>query len=250
MLTDSLWHIYPTAGIQTLAISQDLNERLLQGLGRSDVPALRGCTRMLGYAWGYYPGATIPRSEATDFIIRRARAASPAHKLPVVCLGTPTNVAAAIAQAPDIVPHLRVYLLGAQYQNGAWNKNEFNVRNDLNAVDLLLNTPALDLWVMPISTARPLTFGREETLARLESCDAPLCELLARRWDEVHAGATWIMWDLALVAAIIQPELARARRVRVPPEHGRHKVWVYTQLEVEAVRALFWTAFAAWQAGE
>lgn len=244
LLTDSHWHHYPTDSIQTLAISQGLNEMLKTKAGRFDLPTLRGCDRMLGYAWGYYPGAPVPQSPASRFIIEQAKRASPKDKLNVICLGPSTNVASALAQAPEIGPNLRVYLLGARYdaKRKAWNKNEFNVRNDLNAFDLLLNRPEVELWVMPASTAEALVFDRTTTLPRLERCPTRLCERLASRWAEVQAGTEWIMWDLALVAAILKPELAKARQLSAPPENLRKKLWVYTEIDADAMRADFWAA--------
>jgi inosine-uridine nucleoside N-ribohydrolase len=205
---------------------------------------------MLGYAWGYYEGAPIPRSPATQFIIDHARKASPDNKLNVVCLGASTNVAAAIARAPEIAPNLRVYLLGAQYdaKNKAWDKNEFNIRNDLNAFDLLLNNEEVELWVMPANTARALTFDRLKTLRQLSTCTTPLCNQLRNRWEQVQAGQNWIMWDLALIQALLTPDLATHKDVRTPPENTKRKIQVYTEINAPAMEKEFWQSLISWQA--
>lgn len=249
LLTDPYWNSYPTDSINTLEISQALNEQLAGKSGNWMLPTLRGCDRMLGFAWGFYPGAPIPTSPATRFIIDKAQKASPDAKLNVICLGTSTNVAAAIATAPEIATNLRVYLLGAQYdqKQKVWNKNEFNIRNDLNAFDLLLNTEALELWIMPANIARALTFQRKQTFQQMIKCKTPLCDRLAARWAEVNAGTERIMWDLALVEAILHPDLADYKSVKTPPENTRRKVKVYTSISAQAMEADFWEALLKWQ---
>ncbi|MEQ8705443.1 MAG: nucleoside hydrolase [Phaeodactylibacter sp.] len=250
LLTDPYWNSYPTDSINTLEISQGLNEQLKAECGQWMLPALSGCDQMLGFAWGYYPGAPVPSSPATRFIIEQARKASPDAKLPVICLGASTNVAAALAVAPEIAGNLKVYLLGARYdaKTKAWDKNEFNIRNDLNAFDLLLNHKDLELWVMPANVARALTFQRAATFQQIKSCSTPLCRRLTSRWEEVGAGTSWIMWDLALIEAVIHPEFATSKSVRTPPENTRRRVKVYTQINAPAMEANFWEALLSWQA--
>jgi purine nucleosidase len=247
LLTDSLWHIYPTEGIQTMAISQQLNEVILTGMGRLDLPHPRGCDRMVGYAWGYYEGAPIPESPAVDFLIEQARRASPEAKLNVWVLGPATNLAAALRRAPELSTHVRAYLLGMRYdpQQQGWDKNEFNARNDLNALDLLLSDSALELIVMPANTAQALTFDHAEALQQLDRYDHPTAQLLRRRWAEVDAGASWVMWDLALVSAALHPEWAELETVPAPPENGRRSIGVYTAIDAAAMRRDFWRVLAA-----
>lgn len=250
LLTDPNWNSYSTENINTLEISQELNEQLAGKSGNWMLPTLRGCDRMLGFAWGFYPGAPIPTSPATRFIIDKAKKASPDSKLNVICLGASTNVAAAIATVPEIAANLRVYLLGAQYdqKQKVWNKNEFNIRNDLNAFDLLLNTEGLELWIMPANVAKALTFQRKQTSQQITKCKTPLCDRLAARWAEVNAGTSWIMWDLALVQAIITPGLVTTKKVKTPPENTRRKIQVYTQINAPAMETEFWQSLLQWQA--
>ncbi|HKK77182.1 MAG TPA: nucleoside hydrolase [Saprospiraceae bacterium] len=242
LITDETWNSYEVEGLNTLEESQRLNELILRETKRTDIPAIRGANRMLGFAWGYYAGAPVPESPATEWIIAEARKASPEEKLNIICLGAVTNAAAAVANAPEIVPNIRVYMLGAQYdpQKRVWNKSEFNIRNDLNAFDLLLSTEGLEMWVMPASTARALQFQKDDTLDKLASKSTPLRQRLADRWAQVNGGASWTMWDLALIEAILHPEMATVKKRRVPPENGRRKIWVYTAIEDDAMRSDFW----------
>lgn len=242
LLTDSMWHIYPTKNINTLEISQQLNEELLRTLDREDIPHPEGANRMLGYAWGYYEGAPVPSSAASDFIIAQAREVAKGEKLAVVCLGAVTNVATAIELAPDIAPKLSVHLLGMFYdaEKGIWNKNEFNVRNDLNAMDRLLANEDLELYVMPASISSSLKFNHEESLRKLKSIQHPVSEMLTRRWTEVSAGKQWTMWDLALIAAMIHPETATLEERLSPAENGGRPIQVYVDIKQQQMKANFW----------
>jgi len=246
LLTDERWHIYPTAGIDPVGLSQDLNEALLAALGREDLPHPLGCDRIVGYSWGYYEGAPIPDAPAVRFLIDQARRQPAGTKLDVLVLGPVTNVAAALLHAPEIAPRLRVHVLSMRYDfaTGAWNKNSFNARNDINGLDLLLDNTEVELIVMPGNVARALQFRHAESLARLDP-DDPLERLLRERWAEVDAGDSWIMWDLALVAAYLDPQLATTVRVPGPPENTPRTLRVYDSIDAEAIETAFWQVLAS-----
>lgn len=242
LVTDSLWHIYPTKNINTIQISQDINENLLETLGRTDIPYPIGADKMVGYAWGYYEGAQVPESSATDYIIERAREHSPNQKLNVVTVGAVTNVAAALLQDPSIAENIRLFALSMRYNEeyNAWDKNSFNARNDINGLDLILNNEDLEFYVIPGNVSRTLTFQRQETLERLQQWDHPTVDILAQRWDEVSAGDSWIMWDLALVEAIIHPEWATFETVSAPPENGGREIVMISDIDEDQMRNEFW----------
>jgi len=241
LLTDSIWHIYPTENINTVQISQDLNEQLLSQLNLTDIPAPPGCDRMVGYAWGFYPGAPIPNAPAVEFIIEKARQYTPENKLDIICLGAVTNLAAAVLRAPEIVNNIRAHLLTMKYDDkGNWNKNSFNARNDINGLDVVLNEEDLELVIIPGQVSRKLVFNREETIEKLEQSNLPAKEMLIRRWDEVSAGKTWIMWDLALVQAYIDPSAATFKTLPGPPENGSRPVKVITDIDSDQIKKAFW----------
>jgi len=245
LLTDDRWNGYSTENINTLKISQQLNELLLNTMGADTIPHPAGCERMVGYAWGYYPGAPVPESEGVAFIIQHAKKATPAEKLNIAVLGAVTNVAAAILEAPEIAANINVYLLNMKYDfdRHAWDKNSFNARNDINGLDILLNAQGLELHVMPGTVARQLTFSRDETVGRLMDHGAILDEILTDRWDHVNAGESWIMWDLALIEAMIYPDLARHETTQTPPENTPRKIGIYTEIDEESMRQEFWRTY-------
>jgi inosine-uridine nucleoside N-ribohydrolase len=242
LVTDSLWHIYETRNINTVQISQEINENLLETLDRTDITHPQGADRMVGYAWGFYEGAQIPHSPATEFILQRAGEHSPGNKLNVVALGAVTNVAAAILKDPAVSENIRLFALNMRYDEvyGAWNKNSFNARNDLNGLDVILEDENLELYIIPGNVSRSLIFQRDETLQRLAGWDHPTIEILAKRWDEVSAGETWIMWDLALLEAIIHPEWATFETVQAPPENGGREIVMISDIDEEKMRQHFW----------
>ncbi len=245
LLTDEKWNGYSTENINTLQISQELNEQLLNVMGATGIPHPAGCDKMVGYAWGYYPGAPIPGSEGVDFIIQHAKNASKEAKLSIAVLGAVTNVASAILTDPEIAPKLRVYLLNMKYdfEKKAWNKNSFNARNDINGLDILLNTESLELIIMPGTVARQLTFRRDPTTERLDEDSYRLDEILEERWDHVNADETWIMWDLALIQAIIYPHLATLETTQTPPENTWREIGIYTDIDEAAMREEFWRTY-------
>ncbi len=242
LLTDSLWHIYPTDHINTLQISQEENVKLLDRMDKKNIPHPRGCDRMIGYAWGYYPGAPIPASPGVDHIITEAKKANPKNKLNIACLGAVTNVAAAIETDTSIAKNIRLYALNMKFdpEKATWNKNSFNARNDINGLDVLLNNPDLEMIIMPGNISKDLVFKRQTTFHKLSNIKHPVIPILKKRWDEVDAGNTWIMWDLALIEAIANPTYATAKKYNTPPENTQRKIKVYTTIDAEKMKDQFW----------
>ena len=176
------------------------------------------------------------------FIIAAAKAATPDSKLLVVCLGASTNLASAIKMEPAIAENIDAYVLGFRYDHSkqVWNKSSFNIRRDLNAADFILNCEALNLHVMPANVARPLTFERDKTFARHEKMGELGAHLTAKWKARFPEFENWVMWDLALVEALLHPEMATKKQCDTPPENEARKVWVYDSIEVQAMRDDYW----------
>lgn len=241
LLTDSMWHVYPTDNINTVQISQDENEKLLKLLDMEHIPHPIGCDRMVGYAWGFNEGAPIPESPGVDLIIEMAQKIPEGEKLNVFCLGAVTNVASAVLQEPDIVSKIRLYALNMRYdfQKQAWDKSSFNARNDINGLDILLNEKELEMIVIPGNVSAELVFNRGRTRKVMDEVQHPLTDILMQRWDEVSAGNTWIMWDLALVEAFLHPEWATIETLPAPPENNRDFLKVITDVDHQKIEQNF-----------
>ena len=226
--------------VNSVQASQVLNEDLLRIMRRQDIPAPLGSQDAFGLPWG---GEEPRDSPAAQTIIQTAREFSPGNKLNVVCIGASTNLASAMKLAPDIVPNIRAWVLGFRYDadEGIWDKNEFNIRRDLDAADYLLDAEELELHIMPVTVAADYTFDREDTFRRLEDY-GQLGDYLEQAWRSHAPGSnTWIMWDVALIEAMLNPENTDKRLVRTPPENRERKVHMYTRIDINALRQDFWS---------
>jgi purine nucleosidase len=235
------WHKYDMKGFVPVDASQRENEKLLKVMGKR-IPAPRGAGDILGYSWGYFDGAPIPDAPAIQEIIRAARAAPAGTKINVLVLGPLTNIASAVARAPDIGPKISVYSLSLKYDpiTGVWDKNDFNTRNDLNATDFLLDRDDVDLTILPVSVAKDLPFFRDKVMPNLDKVRHRVSKHLRERWEFVGAQEMWTMWDLALTMAASHPEMATVSLRSAPPENKRKTVKVITAIDASSMEATFW----------
>ena len=225
----------------TVAESQKLNAEILRLMGRQEIPAPLGSEMIMGKPWG---GDEPRDSPAARLMIREARAMPAGEKLAIVNTGATTNVASAIKLAPDILPKVAVYLMGAHFfsDRKVWNKDEFNVRNDLNALNYLLNAEGLELHVMPANVCGKLVYDQTATLERLQD-KGGIWDYLAARWLSFSPESEkWVMWDLALVEALARPDLAKEGQFRTPPENVQRDVFVYTDIDEKTMQNDWWRA--------
>ncbi|MBW8331098.1 MAG: nucleoside hydrolase [Prolixibacteraceae bacterium] len=239
LLVFEKWNAYESKGLNTVAESQRLNEQILKALGRLDIPHPIGADRQIGRAWGQQD----PRdSKAAQAIIAAVKALPEGEKLDILTIGAMTNLASALILAPEIKTKIRCFALGAQYdpQTKIWNKNEFNIRNDLNAFDYLLNLEGLELTMMCLEAARPLQFKREDTYTKLDETNEAE-RILEDRWREQNPqDKTRVMWDLALVAAYLKPDFAQLETISTPPENKQRRIKAFVKIDEKALADDFW----------
>jgi purine nucleosidase len=108
-------------------------ERLC-GLG-SRVPVRRGASGSFTEIQPTLGRAGHDGADAVDFIIERARAHD-GRRLVVLAVGKLTNVALALAKAPDITSKIRLVWLGSNYPE----PGEYNQENDEPAVNYVLDS--------------------------------------------------------------------------------------------------------------
>lgn len=240
------WNRVENCESETMLESWILNNRILFHLNIDSIPNLKGAKEMVGRQWGIHP----PRqSEASDFIIKSALEIPEGEKLIVITTGAATNVASAIMLSPEIVPKLAVYFIGTQYvfERKAFNKSEFNVRNDLNAFDVLLNTKDLELHILPATVCRGLVFTKEETFSRLMEKDG-IAELFLERWNTVAPDEEQrVMWDIAIIQAVMHPEWVTEIVHPTPPENNPRDIFLYTSIDTTAMKQYFWEVFTTEQ---
>lgn len=239
LLVFEKWNAYDTKGLNTVAESQRLNEQILKALGRQDILHPIGADRQIGRAWGQ---EDTRDSKAAQAIIQAVKSLPESEKLDILTIGAMSNLASALILAPEIKSRIRCFALGAQYdpKNKVWNKNEFNIRNDLNAFDYLLNLEGLDLTMMCLQAALPLQFKREDTYTKLDETNEAE-KILEYRWREQNPqDETRVMWDLALVEAYLNPAKAQIKSVKTPPENKKRKIKAYIKIDEKALADDFW----------
>jgi inosine-uridine nucleoside N-ribohydrolase len=239
LLVFEKWNGYETKGLSTIGESQRLNEQILKALNRLDILHPIGADRQVGRAWGQNDARPSPASDSLIAIVKRLPKNETLH---ILTLGALTNIASAVMKAPEILPQIKVFSLGAKYnpQTKIWNKSEFNIRNDLNAFDYLLDLYGFDFTIMPLEAAFPMKFERENTYAQLNE-QIQIEKILADRWREHNPqDKTRVMWDLALVEAYLNPQLVKIVTAQTPPENKRRKIRVYAKIDEIVLTNDFW----------
>jgi purine nucleosidase len=239
LLVFEKWNAYDAKALHTVTESQRLNELLLKALNLTGIPHPIGADRQIGRAWGQQDPRPSPAATAIIDAVKKLR---PAEKLDILTLGALTNIATAVMLAPEILPRIRCYSLGAKYNatTKVWDKSEFNIRNDLNAFDYLLNLSGFEFIVMPLQTAFPLKFSRDQTYKLLDETD-PVEKILEDRWKEQNPGdTTRVMWDLALVEAYLRPAFSKIKAADTPPENKKRKIKVFISINKEELDKDFW----------
>ncbi|MCA1746118.1 MAG: hypothetical protein LC655_00365, partial [Bacteroidales bacterium] len=137
-----------------------------------------------------------------------------------------------------IVSKIRWYGMGLRYDDRkqVWDKNEFNVRNDFDGMDYLLNRDGLETHIMTATTSQTYLFERTETFDLLSS-RAPKYTYLVDRWKSRFPNdRNRIMWDLALLQAIMNPDLVTEKDIWTPSENFRRRISVYTHIDAEKLK--------------
>jgi purine nucleosidase len=239
-LISSQWNFHENASDSSVMVSQKINEEILEVLNMTDIPHPAGADKMLRYN-----GKLMPQpSRGAKFIIDNAHGLASGEKLKVITLGSTTNLASAILMDSSIIPYLDCYIMGLKYDpfRKAWDKNEFNTRNDLDAMDFILNTENLDLTIMTTSISGDLKFQKKETFEKLGN-KGDIWNWLLECWEKNFPDhQEWIMSDVAIIEAILNPKLAKVREVYTPPENTRRKIKIYTKIKPEAMIKDYWKA--------
>jgi len=242
-ITSAQFHTSPLATDSSVYESQRINERILQLMGQDDIPLPLGSNVPI-------KNSTEPASSpASSFIVDMAHKLPADQKLNVVVLGSCTNIASAILEAPSIIPKLKVHYLGFWHnvETNTYNKIEFNSGNDPKAVEILLNTIGLDLTVMTATTSQHLVFTKAEVDANLKNRGG-IADYLLNRWETYERWWTkedpekrsWIMWDVAIIEALARPELSKTKTFLTPKENTQRLINIHTEIDVENMKTDFW----------
>lgn len=231
------WQTAHWAVDNTMENSHRLNQMLVSYLKKEgEVKTLRG-----GLARMYDWGDQAQHSAAAYEIIEHAKAYPESSKLPVVVLGALTNVASAVYIEPQITSKIVVYWLGTSYdfEKDILRKTDFNAVMDIQAVSMMLNSD-VEMHIIPVNVASALDFSYQETAQQLAG-KHPLGDLLVQRWYDHLDGGRYgrTIWDLALIEAMIHPDMAEKAKIRTSPENGDREIWYYKSIDADRMKAEF-----------
>ena len=242
-ITSSQFNTSPLATSNTALESEKISDESLELAKMTSIPSILGSSKPIDNV------TKVKNSQASKFIIQSAKLYSKENPLHIVILGSCTNIATAIINAPEILNNIKVFYLGFWHdtETNSYNKNEFNSRNDPLAIDFLLNSSKLDLSIMTATTSQHLIFERKE-LDLFLSNNNSLGEYLKNRWDSYNRWWTnvdnekkkWIMWDVAIIEVIANKNYSQIEIFETPPENIKRKIKIYTNINVLEIKKRFW----------
>jgi len=176
------------------------------------------------FAWhgaaSYLPDRGTPvDSEGARRIIELAREAHAAgRKLHVLAIAAITDVASALLLAPEIARDIVVVWLGSHEADYPEPNNEFNLRQDVPAAQIVFDSDVPLVWIPCRNVASHL----EITLAELRPGLAPagkIGEFLYGRCEELinlRKIPAKIIWDISTVAYFAAPQACSCETIPAP----------------------------------
>ena len=249
-ITSAQFHNSPLASDSSVLESQILNEDIVRIMDRADIPVVIGANVPL-------VSDDVPSdSPAARFIIAEAHKMKAGKKLDVVILGSCTNVASAILIDPSIVSKVRAHYIGFWHNReaGTFNRIEFNSGNDQKGVDVLLNTIGLDFNIMTATTCKDLVFDKTHAFSKLEG-KSKIGDYLVNRWKTFDpwfnkkdpTKQKWIMWDVAIIEALIHPDMAEKSSFPNLKGNTPRMMQAYTSIDTVAMKADFYNSLVRYQ---
>lgn len=103
------------------------------------------------------------------------------------------------------------------------------------------------LYIMPVSTAVAMNIPRSTVEKNIG--DLPLGQYLLERWYTHIDGARHdrVLWDLALIAAFIHPEMATLTKVNTSRDSGNRTISFYSAIDASAIYADFYESLRAFK---
>ena len=144
---------------------------------------------------------------------------------------------------------MHVHYIGFWHDTTAqvFDLKEFNSGNDTLAVQVLLDTKDLDFDVMTATTCQHLVLEKDDVDSHLKG-KGGISDYLVDRWDSYTRWWTqedpekkkWIMWDLAIIEAIVHPEWATKKEYKAPSDTPGRVIEAYVDIDVPAMKENFW----------
>jgi purine nucleosidase len=243
-----------TKSNDTVHQSQLLNEQLLLAMGLLDtIPHPVGADRSMSA-----PDKPVD-SPAARWIIECAHAGSESDKLVVVALGACTNLASAMLIDPTIKSKVVFAFIDGDYKDGRWGPGIFNWKNDIHAVKAIFESDVEYIHMPARSVSVDMKLSKDDVDRYLKGRGG-VWDVLVERWETFPRTAQArekVMWDIALIAALLRPQLATevvvgaprihtAEEVEQYPDNPR-RIKVYAAIDAAGMRDDFWQAVVAAQ---
>ncbi len=251
-ITASQWHTSPKAPNDSVSLSHKMNQEILSLMGKDEISLSIGSNAPL------VNKVRPQESEAAKFIVDTALSLPEGQQLTIAVLGPCTNVASAVLMQPQIIPKISVNYIGFWHnlETNTWNKREFNTNNDPNAVNFLIDTYGLDFNVMTATTSQHLVFDKKEVDLHLKG-KGGIADYLVNRWEnfdrfwqkEDTEKTKWIMWDVAIIEALANPELTKKIAVKAPHDNLLRDINAYTSIDVVEMKRNYWASLDSFLKG-
>ena len=237
-LNATQWQSSQWAIPESMENSHQLNQVLLGEMGMNIKTRRGGVDRM--FDWG----DMAQHSAAAYEIIKQTKVLSENEKLSIIALGALTNVASAIYIDPLVASKIKLYWLGTtfDFEKGILKRQDFNCMMDQQALEVVLMSEA-EMHVMPVNVAVEMKFIYEETAKKLPE-ETNLSKLLLARWHQHLDGGRKerILWDLALIQAIIFPEWTTKKIVTTSKDNGERKIHYFSSIAAKKMKEEFFIA--------
>jgi purine nucleosidase len=232
--------IVAVAGNLPLALTEKNARRVCELAGRPEVAVFAGCARPLlrspvaaasvhgetGLGALVLPEPSMPLQprHGVDFLIDALREAAP-DSITLCALGPLTDIAVALAKAPDIVRRARelVIMGGARSELGnVTPAAEFNIYADPHAAAAVFAS-GIPLVLLPLDATHKVA-STPARIARLRAlgnkCGPAAAALLTPPAVLPHRryGLGWPLHDPCVIAYLLRPELFDGRLVNVAVE--------------------------------
>jgi purine nucleosidase len=218
------------------------NARLVVELsGRTDVPVYAGCAQPLqrplstaervhgktgldGYDWAE-PTLTVAEGHAVDFIVETCRAAAD-DAITLCPVGPMTNIAMAIAKAPEILPKIReiAFMGGAALVPGNVTPvAEFNIHADPHAARVVLESGVrLTMFGLDVTHKAITTPERLDAIRRIGTPVADAAAAILGFYDRTDIERYGVpggpLHDPCPIAYLLRPELFSGKDCHVAVE--------------------------------
>ena len=155
-------------------------------------------------------------SDAAQDLVKKALAVKEGP-LYVAAIGAITNVASAILMEPKIIEKIVVVWLGGNALHWPDTK-EFNLKQDMAASRLILDcgVPLVQIPVMGVTSHLHTTLSEIDTYVKGQGAIGDYLAKIYQGFFKDHFGRSKVIWDIAAIAYLINPEWLPSKLVPSP----------------------------------